>query len=132
MCVEINGKKYDDPVTEIVKLGSIEIWRFINNTDDAHPMHLHLVQFQILQRQGFNPVSLRNGPLELVGIRRLPAANEAGWKDTATVNPREVLTIIARFEGYTGRYVFHCHMLEHEDNDMMRPFEVVADDFKSP
>jgi spore coat protein A len=85
------------------------------HTEDAHPMHLHLVQFQILQRQGFNPLSLRNGALELVGTPRRPAANEAGWKDTAVVNPREVLTIIARFEGFTGRYVFHCHMLEHED-----------------
>jgi spore coat protein A len=132
LCVEINGKKYGDPVTEIVKLGSIEIWRFINNTEDAHPMHLHLVQFQILRRQGFDPVALRNGTLELVGMPRLPAANEAGRKDTAVVNPREVLTIIVRFEGYTGRYVFHCHMLEHEDNDMMRPFEVVSEEPKSP
>jgi spore coat protein A len=88
-------------------------------------MHLHLVQFQILRRQGFDPVALRRGVVELVGMPRLPAANEVGWKDTAVVNPREVLTIIIRFEGYTGRYVFHCHMLEHEDNDMMRPFEVV-------
>jgi spore coat protein A len=90
-------------------------------------MHLHLVQFQILERQGFNPAALPNGTVQLVGTRRLPAANEAGWKDTAVVSPREVLTIIVRFEGYTGRYVFHCHMLEHEDNDMMRPFEVTAD-----
>jgi spore coat protein A len=125
--VTINGKGYDDPVTEVVKLGSIEKWRFINSTKDAHPMHLHLVQFQILERQGFNPASLPNGPLELVGAPRPPAANEAGWKDTAVVNPREVLTIVVRFEGYTGRYVFHCHMLEHEDNDMMRPYEVVPD-----
>jgi len=132
MCMQINGKGYDDPVTEIVKLNSIEKWRFINNTEDAHPMHLHLVQFQILCRQGFNPVALRNGALELVGMPRQPAANEAGWKDTAVVNPREVLTIIVRFEGYTGRYVFHCHMLEHEDNDMMRPFEVVSERIDSP
>jgi spore coat protein A len=125
--VLINGKGYDEPVTEIVKLGSIEKWRFINSTEDAHPMHLHLVQFQILERQGFNPSALRNGTVQLVGTRRLPAASEAGWKDTAVVSPREVLTIIVRFEGYTGRYVFHCHMLEHEDNDMMRPFEVTAD-----
>jgi spore coat protein A len=129
---QIDGKGYEAPVSEVVKLGSIEKWRFINNTEDAHPMHLHLVQFQILQRQGFNSVSLRNGIVELVGTPRLPAPNESGWKDTAVVNPREVLTIIARFEGYTGRYVFHCHMLEHEDNDMMRPFEVVADELKSP
>lgn len=123
--VQINSKGYDDPVTEVVQLGTTEIWRFINTTDDAHPMHVHLVQFQILQRQGFNPAALLKGTLELVGIPRPPAANEAGWKDTAIVNPRDVLSIIARFEGYTGRYVFHCHMLEHEDNDMMRPFEVV-------
>jgi spore coat protein A len=124
--VRINGKGYDDPVTEIVKLGATEKWRFINTTDDAHPMHLHLVQFQILERQGFNPAALIKGTVELVGTRRHPAANEAGWKDTAIVNPRDVLSILVRFDGFTGHYVFHCHMLEHEDNDMMRPFEVIT------
>jgi spore coat protein A len=124
--VRINGKGYDDAVTEIVKLGSVEKWRFINTTDDAHPMHLHLVQFQIIQRQGFDTGAFLNGTLKFLGAPRPPAANEAGWKDTAIVNPRDVLTIIARFEGFTGRYVFHCHMLEHEDNDMMRPFEVIV------
>ena len=125
--VRINEKGYDDPVTEKPTLGSTEKWRFINTTEDAHPMHLHLVQFQILHRQGFNlPTFLTSGEVHLVGNPRLPAANEAGWKDTAVVNPRDVLTILVRFEGFTGRYVFHCHMLEHEDNDMMRPYEVVA------
>lgn len=123
--VRINGKGYDDPVTETVAIGSLEKWRFINTTDDAHPMHLHLVQFQILHRQGFNIPAMQSGKLELVGKPRMPADNEAGWKDTAVVNPGDVLTILVRFEGYTGRYVFHCHMLEHEDNDMMRPYEVV-------
>jgi len=131
MGVRINGKGYDDAVTEVVTLGSIEKWRFINTTEDAHAMHLHMVQFQIVQRQGFNPVALGKGILELVGTPRPPAANEAGWKDTAIVNPRDVLTIIVPFVGYTGRYVFHCHMLEHEDNDMMRPYEVVSDELKS-
>jgi spore coat protein A len=126
--VRINEKGYDDPVSEIVKLNSLEKWRFINTTDDAHPMHLHLVQFQILHRQGFNIPALANGKLEFVGLIRPPAENEAGWKDTAVVNPGDVLTILVRFEGYTGRYVFHCHMLEHEDNDMMRPYEVVPVD----
>jgi spore coat protein A len=121
----INGKRYDDPVTEFVKLGSTEQWRFINATDDAHPMHLHLVQFQILSRQGFDIVAFRKGTLQLIGSPRPPAANEVGWKDTAVVNPRDVLTMLVRFDGYTGRYVFHCHMLEHEDNDMMRPYEVI-------
>lgn len=124
--VRINGKGYDDPVTERPKLGAFEKWRFINTTDDAHPMHLHLVQFQILERQGFDPAAFVEGRLQLVGIPRHPAPNEVGWKDTAIVNPRDVLTILVRFEGFTGRYVYHCHMLEHEDNDMMRPYEVVA------
>jgi spore coat protein A len=130
--VYMNGKGYDDPVTEFVKLGSVEKWRFINTTDDTHPVHLHLVQFQILERQGFNPAAMQKGTLELVGLRRPPAANEAGWKDTAIVNPRDVLTIVVRFEGYVGRYVFHCHMLEHEDNDMMRPYVVVPEEVKPP
>lgn len=124
--VRINGKNYDDPVTERIKLGSIEKWRFINTTDDAHPMHLHLVQFQILERHGYNAAALRRNQVELVGVPRKPLPNETGWKDTAVVNPAEVLTIIVRFDGYAGRYVFHCHMLEHEDNDMMRPYEVIA------
>ena len=125
--LHINGQGYDDPVTETVTLGTLEKWRFINTSDDAHPMHLHLVQFQILHRQGFNLGTYRmNGKIEPVGSPRQPRANELGWKDTATVNPGDILTILARFEGYTGKYVFHCHMLEHEDNDMMRPFVVVA------
>ena len=128
---QINGKGHDDPVTEVVQLGSIEKWRFINTTEYAHPMHLHLVQFQILQRQGFNPAAIHNGNLELVGTPRLPTANESGWKDTAVVNPREVLTIIVRFEGYAGRYAFHSHLLEHADKDMMRPYEVVSGGVRS-
>ena len=126
VAVLINNQGYDDPVTELPELGALEKWRFINTTDDAHPMHLHLVQFQILERQGFDMPAFTQGRLQLLGSPRPPAPNEAGWKDTAVVNPRDVLTILVRFEGYTGRYVFHCHMLEHEDNDMMRPYEVVA------
>lgn len=122
--VRINGKSYSDPVTENVKLGSLEKWRFINTTDDAHPMHLHLVQFRILERQGFDVAALSTGTLRLVGAARGPHPGEEGWKDTAVVNPADVLTILVRFNGYAGRYVFHCHMLEHEDNDMMRPYEV--------
>jgi spore coat protein A, manganese oxidase len=124
--VRINNKDYDEPVTEIVKLGSLERWRFINTTDDAHPMHVHLVQFRILERQGFDTGAFVEGRLRLTGELRPPADNEAGWKDTALVYPGEVLTIGIRFEGFPGRYVFHCHMLEHEDNDMMRPYEVIA------
>jgi len=124
--VRINEKGYDDPVTETVKLGTVETWRFINTTADAHPMHIHLVQFQILHRQGFDPAAMQAGSLKPLGEPRPPDGGEAGWKDTAVVLPNEMLTIIARFEGYTGKFVFHCHMLEHEDNDMMRPFVVVG------
>jgi spore coat protein A len=123
---QINGKGYDDPVTEVVKLESIEQWRFINTTEYAHPMHLHLAQFRVSQRCGFDPAQFRHGKLALVGIPRLPAANEAGWKDTAVVNPQEVLTILVRFKGYTGRYVFHSSLLEHQDKDMMRPYEITS------
>ena len=123
--VRINEKGYDDPVTETVKLGTLEKWRFINTTEDAHPMHLHLVQFQILHRQGFDAGEFTKGILKPVGPLRLPSAGEAGWKDTAVVSPNDMLTLLIRFEAYTGRYVFHCHMLEHEDNDMMRPYVVI-------
>lgn len=121
----INGRGYDAPATELPKMNSTETWRFINTTDDAHPMHLHLVQFQILERQGFNGSALTRGSLELIGLVRQPPPGEMGWKDTAVVDPGEVLTILVRFEGYTGKYVFHCHVAEHEDNDMMRPFIVM-------
>ncbi len=123
--VRINEKGYDDPVTEIVKLGTLEKWRFINTTEDAHPMHLHLVQFQILHRQGFDAGEFTKGILKPVGPQRPPSPGEEGWKDTAVVSPNDMLTILVRFESYTGRYVFHCHMLEHEDNDMMRPYVVI-------
>jgi spore coat protein A, manganese oxidase len=123
--LRINGKGYDEPITERVELGTTETWRFINATDDAHPMHLHLVQFQVLERQGYDAAAFLKGTVKLVGEVRPAPANEKGWKDTAVVYPREVLSILVRFDGFTGRYVFHCHMLEHEDNDMMRPYEVV-------
>lgn len=124
--VRINEKGYDDPITETVKLGTIEKWRFINATEDAHPMHLHLVQFQILHRQGFDSAEFTKGIVKPVGALRSPSPGESGWKDTAIVEPNDMLTILVKFEGHTGRFVFHCHMLEHEDNDMMRPYLVVS------
>jgi spore coat protein A, manganese oxidase len=129
----INGKGYDAPTTEFPRLGAQETWRFINATDDAHPIHLHLVQFRVLERQGFDgPTLTLRGEVRLLGKPRPPAANEAGWKDTAIVMPGEVLSLLVRFEGFTGKYVYHCHVAEHEDNDMMRPFEVVSADPNHP
>ncbi|HZU30318.1 MAG TPA: multicopper oxidase domain-containing protein, partial [Candidatus Angelobacter sp.] len=122
----INQAAYHDPVTENPKLNTTEIWRFINTTDDTHPMHLHLVHFQILERRSFDLQKyLTTGALQFQGPARQPEKFELGWKDTVRVNPGEVTSIIVPFQGYTGKYVYHCHMLEHEDNEMMRPFMVM-------
>ncbi len=114
------------PVTEKPVLNTTEIWEFVNLTEDTHPIHLHLVRFQILDRRKFDVFDYRSkGALRYLAAARPPTPSEAGWKDTVRVDPGMITRIIVRFEGYTGRYVWHCHLLEHEDNEMMRPFEVV-------
>lgn len=116
-----------DPVTETPKLGSTEIWTIVNNTPDAHPIHQHLVQFQILDRQNFDTGAFVVGQpssLSLVGAPQQPAPNEAGLKDTVQARPGEVIRLIANYD-LPGDYVWHCHILEHEDYEMMRPFRVV-------
>jgi spore coat protein A len=122
----IDGKAYSDPVTEAVRLGSTEKWRFYNATKYAHPMHLHSAQFRILERQGVDQAALRNGIKRFAGNPRQPAPNEAGWKDTAIVNLGEALTILVRFDGPSGRYAFLSQLLEDADKELMRPFEIVA------
>jgi spore coat protein A, manganese oxidase len=123
----LNNAHWDTPVTENPKLNSTEIWSFLNFTDDSHPIHLHLVRFQILDRRKFEPYYYyTEGKVRYIGPPVPPAPNEAGWKDTVQAHPGMVTRIIARFEGYTGRYVWHCHILEHEDNEMMRPYDVIA------
>jgi spore coat protein A len=105
----------------------VEVWSLLNLTDDSHPIHLHLVRFQILERQLFDADEYQtSGTMRWLGSPVPPAPNEAGWKDTVVAAPGMATRIIARFEGYTGRYVWHCHVLEHAANEMMRPFEVVA------
>lgn len=111
----LNGKSWTDAITEVVKLGDVEIWQFNNNTVDAHPMHLHLGHFQILER--FNRQTNQILPI---------ADYDRGWEDTFTVNPRENVKILVRFDQFAGRYVWHCHVLEHEDHEMMRPFDVIV------
>jgi len=122
----IDGKAYSDPVTESVKLGSTEKWRFFNATKYAHPMHLHAAQYRIVERQGFDQAALRNGIKKFAGAPRQPAPNETGWKDTAIVEPGVALTILVRFDSPVGRYAFHSQLLEHADKEMMRPFEIVT------
>jgi spore coat protein A len=122
----LNNAHWNMPVTESPTLNSVEIWSLLNFTDDSHPIHLHLVRFQILDRRPFEPeYYYHGGKIEYLGPAVPPAANEAGWKDTVQAHPGMVTRIIARFEGYAGRYVWHCHILEHEDNEMMRPYDVV-------
>jgi hypothetical protein len=113
-----------DDKTEFPVLGSTEIWQFANETPETHPMHMHLIMFQVLDRSSFQVV---DGQVIPGSDRRPPKPEEAGWKDTAIVRPHELLRVIMRFapDGYLGDYVFHCHMLEHEDNEMMRQFTVV-------
>jgi spore coat protein A len=122
----LNGSTWHDPVTENPVLNSTEIWSFVNPTDDSHPIHLHLVRFQILDRRKFETFGyLSKQQLRFTGPPVPPDPQEAGWKDTVRAEPGMVTRIIARFEGYPGRYVWHCHILEHEDNEMMRPYDVL-------
>jgi spore coat protein A len=122
----LNGAHWDMPVTEKPVLDSVEIWSFINTTDDTHPIHLHLVRFQILDRRRFDAFDYQStGKLRYTGPVEAPSPSEAGWKDTVRADSKMVTRIIVKFEGYAGRYVWHCHVLEHEDNEMMRPYEIV-------
>jgi spore coat protein A len=133
MLMLLNGARWRDPVTEKPLLDSVEIWELVNYTDDTHPIHLHLVRFQILERQHFDIDTYRYlKKMQYLGPPVLPEPNELGWKDTVQAYPESVTRIIVRFEGYAGRYVWHCHLLEHAANEMMRPFEVVKPAASSP
>jgi spore coat protein A len=145
----LNGRKYDDPrgVQERPRAGTTEDWGLVNLTADTHPIHLHLVQFQIVDRTPFdaaayqaaldrarandeNAANLDPAPY-FSGRPVAPDPNERGWKDTVRSNPGQVTRIRARWTLPTGvaspqRYVFHCHILEHEDNSMMRPLDIVG------
>lgn len=117
---------WGDSTTEIPILNTREIWRLINTTEDTHPIHLHLVRFQILDRQPYDVARFEaTGELVFTGPPEPPADYERGFKDTVRANPGQVTRIIARFGDFAGSYVWHCHILEHEDNEMMRRMEVV-------
>jgi spore coat protein A len=123
----LNGTYWHEPITEKPVLNTTEIWSFINPTDDTHPIHLHLVRFQILDRQHYEPWTYQTkNELKFLSPPEPPAPSESGWKDTVRADGKMVTRIIVPFEGFTGRYVWHCHILEHEDNEMMRPYEVVG------
>lgn len=163
-----DSSEFTDPA-RAPKVGDTELWEIVNLTGDAHPIHLHLIQFQLLNRQKFDlkkydaaynalfpggvPYMLTNDPMHPVHLYGPPAggnpdpapylmgapvpapANEAGWKDTVQMNPGEVTRILVRFaqqdgdpfsfDATDGNYVWHCHILEHEDNEMMLPYRLV-------
>lgn len=131
----VMARLFDDRLNFSVRLGGFEVWHFLNLTTDTHPMHVHLVQFQVTSKEryrtldaGGTPIDPATtspaSPLAFLGPQTIPP-NEVAWKDTVRVNPGEKTTIAARFDGFAGRYVYHCHVLEHEDHDMMRPFDVL-------
>jgi len=155
--VQIDGKRFEDALTENPSRGTTEVWTFVNTTVDAHPMHLHLVQFQVVGRQKFDSAgySAATGfgvpgnsaftklPVDafLRGTAKGPLAQELGFKDTVITYPGEITTVVARWDGgwadqptatgpfyepvTAGPYVWHCHIVDHEDNEMMRPLLVI-------
>jgi spore coat protein A len=127
MVMLLNRKRWHEPVTEMPRLNTTEIWEFTNLTEDVHPMHLHMVRFQLLDRRVFAPYDyMMYAKLNFLGAAIPPEPNERGWKDVIQCPAGMITRIVVRFEGYAGKYLYHCHILEHESNDMMRPFEVVA------
>jgi spore coat protein A len=117
----INGLGWDD-VTEYPYLGTVEVWSFVNRSGSSHPMHLHHSPFQVLDRQNFQIV---DGQVTPTGPRFGPAPHELGWKDTVRADPGQITRVIVRFDDYAGLFAYHCHILEHEDNEMMRQMMIV-------
>jgi spore coat protein A len=142
--LNLNGLHFGEDTTETPKVGTVEDWVYVNLTGDTHPMHMHLVTFQVIGRTpfdaeayeeahegtngvpgGIDPTPFATGPM------LPPAPEERGFKDTVKANPGQFTTIRAKFDLPSGvsapqDYVYHCHIVEHEDNDMMRPFRVEA------
>ena len=133
----VDGLNFTSPVTEYPLIGSTEKWQFVNLGGGTHMMHIHLLEFQVVQRQAIDTAKylqqwhLMNGHLPvtrpivvdptpfLQGSPTPANAYESGWKDTVMVPPRSSVRIVFEEETFTGTYVFHCHNLEHEDMAMM-------------
>lgn len=118
-------KKWMDPVTENPAVDATEVWEFYNTTGDAHPMHVHETVFEVVNRQGLalDDEGEVVQPIEPDGPVLPPEPWETGFKDTVTALPGQVTRVRARFDR-AGQYVWHCHIVEHEDNEMMRPFRI--------
>ena len=159
--VLLNGQHWSAPISELPLVGATEDWQIVNLTMDAHPIHLHLVQFRLVSRQDFlvtkytddwlalNGQPPLNHPTKVLPVKTYlldgpmnPPAHEDGWKDTIQAYPGQVTTIRVRFAPQNATfsvpginlypfnpakgpgYVWHCHILDHEDNEMMRPYKV--------
>jgi FtsP/CotA-like multicopper oxidase with cupredoxin domain len=118
-------RKWMDPVTENPAVDATEVWELYNTTADAHPMHIHEVVFEVVNREGL--VLDAEGevarPLQLDGVVSAPEPWESGVKDTVIAYPGQVTRVKARFDG-AGQFAWHCHIVEHEDNEMMRPYRI--------
>jgi len=131
--LEEGNSLFHDPVTEVIEKGTTEVWEIYNTGPVAHPIHIHLVDFQVLGRAPFTwtsePKQLDHGVVGAkitvigTGPERGPEPYEVGRKDTVLTYPGEVTRVVANFDR-AGHYVWHCHILHHEDHEMMRPFEV--------
>lgn len=119
--------RYDMSITENPALNATEVWEIYNLTPDAHPIHLHLVSFQVLNTQKFkadyNEETGEVYSVQLIGQPKHPGSGQDGRKDTYPIMPGEMARFIATFDR-EGLYVWHCHILSHEDHDMMRPYYV--------
>jgi spore coat protein A len=162
----LDGQMWDAPTSELPIVGSTVEWDIINLTMDAHPIHVHLIQFQVANRQDFDNVTYNQDWLKLNGNPPLnhptiplpvepylngnpiipPPLNERGWKDTVLALPGQVTRLLLRFApqdvdpqivrpgvnlfpfdpSFGPGYVWHCHYLDHEDNEMMRPLQVIS------
>jgi FtsP/CotA-like multicopper oxidase with cupredoxin domain len=153
----LNNLMFDSTDIEMPTVNTVEQWNIINTTGDTHPIHLHLVMFQLLGRQKFDaeqylemnypeiedPETAGMGPYPAPSADKFayaqlqpPTPRETGWKDTVMAHPGEITRIIVPFgatagpgipfgNSFTGEYVWHCHILEHEDNQMMLKYEVM-------
>lgn len=117
-------RKWEDPVTENPAVGTTEVWEVYNGTADAHPIHIHELLFQVVDRQ---PIFVNddNKTFQIVpgSVPIPPEPWETGWKDTVTAYPGQVTRVRMKFD-VAGQYTWHCHIVEHEDNEMMRPYRI--------
>ena len=117
-------KMWDDPISENPAVGATEVWEIYNFTADAHPIHIHEVQFQLVNRQ---PITFTPGDaptnIQVTGTPSAPEPTERGYKDTFIAYPSQVTRVRLKFET-AGNFVWHCHIVEHEDNEMMRPYRI--------